>query len=604
MATDSSNEAQHAKRPWLVAAILLSLLAPGAPMNLATRLACVLFLGSLFGCQIDLPERFHAGLTHKDPSVRAATVRELGELREPTATPHLEVMAIADRDYRVRRAACEALGKIGDPRSVRRLAEALEYDNEWPVRVAAAEALATMKDDRSVKALLRALAEDREHLVRCEAAEALAQVGDRQALEPLLAAWRTDSNPSVRLDAIRALAELVKSGKIRDEAALRVMLGRLAKDDRLLVRNSAAEALAVVSDPRTLPALTTAIREDPDDWLRAHIVELIADVGDERARDALIGALKDESSRVRAAAVTALSRRGDPRAAAPLAALLDDGMVQRDVEDALQALGPHAVPALCAALQDEKEKELRRRAAEMLGKIADRDAVDPLIRALAADPEPGVRSAAAEALGLIADPRAARPLLAALDSGSDEWVRTKAASALGKLRSMQAVPALIELLDDDIDDLRRAAAQALGEIRDPRAAAPLVAALMDWRNSSWSERQVFEDALKAVGPAAIPALIAAMKDYSSQGSPAESLLEEFGAPAVEPLLAALATNEDARVREGSAHALGRMVLLDVTDDPRVFDALEVASREDGDDAVRRTAQLLLASIEAYAKAGD
>jgi HEAT repeat protein len=69
-------------------------------------------------------------------------------------------------------------------------------------------------------------------------------------------------------------------------------------------------------------------------------------------------------------------------------------------------------------------------------------------------------------------------LIAALKD-SDAGVRRAAADALGELDNRRAVPALIEAVKDADPDVRRHAIDALGEIGDPRALDALTKALKD-----------------------------------------------------------------------------------------------------------------------------
>ncbi|RMD59060.1 MAG: NACHT domain-containing protein, partial [Nitrospirae bacterium] len=78
-----------------------------------------------------------------------------------------------------------------------------------------------------------------------------------------------------------------------------------------------------------------------------------------------------------------------------------------------------------------------------------------------------VRKRAAEALGKIGDTRAVEPLIEAL--GDDDWrVRERAAEALVKIGDAKAVDALIKALGDDDSWLRWSAAYALVKIGDTR----------------------------------------------------------------------------------------------------------------------------------------
>ena len=89
-------------------------------------------------------------------------------------------------------------------------------------------------------------------------------------------------------------------------------------------------------------------------------------------------------------------------------------------------------PELIVVLQDQrKDPEVRKNAAEALGKIKDPRAVEPLITALK-DEYSGVRWHAAWSLGEIQDPRAVEPLIEALKD-EDSGVRLSAAWSLEKI---------------------------------------------------------------------------------------------------------------------------------------------------------------------------
>jgi hypothetical protein len=143
----------------------------------------------------------------------------------------------------------------------------------------------------------------------------------------------------------------------------------------------------------------------------------------------------------REVAIRSLGKSSNPRAVAPLVALLGD----RD-----RASREHAVRALGS-----------------LGPIA----VEPLIRALA-DPDWHVRTGATVALRIIGDGRAIEPLIRTMSDGN-RFVRREAAKSLGRIGGTRAVEPLIRLLQDPDTGVRGRAAIALGRLADPRARVPL-----------------------------------------------------------------------------------------------------------------------------------
>lgn len=95
------------------------------------------------------------------------------------------------------------------------------------------------------------------------------------------------------------------------------------------------------------------------------------------------------------------------------------------------------VDGLIKALGYEKDVQVRREAAYMLGKVGNSSAVDPLIKALE-DPDTYVRRQAANALGLIGDRKATASLNKALHD-PNKYVCQGAADALSKIEEKNAM---------------------------------------------------------------------------------------------------------------------------------------------------------------------
>jgi HEAT repeat protein len=122
---------------------------------------------------------------------------------------------------------------------------------------------------------------------------------------------------------------------------------------------------------------------------------------------------------------------------------------------------------------------------------------------LLTDPAEPVRRAAANALGELDDPAASPALRKALDDDS-ETVRLWAIKSLGRLRDRESVDRMIGLLDDPDSGFRSYAAKALGDIGDQRATEPLLAHLED---PSGTVQIAICLALRRLGdPRAIPVL--------------------------------------------------------------------------------------------------
>ena len=63
-------------------------------------------------------------------------------------------------------------------------------------------------------------------------------------------------------------------------------------------------------------------------------------------------------------------------------------------------------------------------------------------------------------------------------AGQDHGVREHAAKQLGLRKEVTAIQPLINLLDDENPEVQRAAATAIGQLRNPQGMIPLIAHLM------------------------------------------------------------------------------------------------------------------------------
>jgi HEAT repeat protein len=298
-------------------------------------------------------------------------------------------------------------------------------------------------------------------------------------------------------------------------------------------------------------------------------------LGLEARRDVkgLAGALRYKSGNagvecqvVRAAAAEALSRIGDER----------------------------AVESLIAALRDQDGSSVHRGAAEALGRIGDARGVGPLVAVLVGiDSDSSVREAAVIALGKIGDASAVPPLIVAL---KDEIARVReaAAAALGEIGDAGAVEALTANFADTDKEVRRSIATALGKLGDARAVGPLIAAFED---PIGDVREAAADAVDRLGYCAIEPLTAALQAPNRQTRAAVAKVlvgvltsgrpAEVGVPsgAVESLVECLGSR-DAALRESAARLLGKI------GDDSAIEALVRALSSDSLDMVKAAAEAL------------
>jgi len=482
-------------------------------------------------------------LEHPNSRVRSNAAVTLGHIPDKRAVEPL-IKALGDQSSAVRWSAARAL-RTGNGRATRALI-ALLSDTSFHLREAAAESLAARgwkpanqreralfsiarrmwKDAGSVgrKALepLLAVLHNPDEEIRQGAAAAIGEIDDSGTVEPLFALMNAASG-ATQLEAALALARRGDSRAVNVlGSALEVSSLLTEGNERYAIR--AAEALGGIRDPGAVSLLVSGLyepyvaygRRDSDRpydnlleeiWPRA--LESLIKIGP-MAVEALISALKDPNEGRRKGAAIALGRIGDTRAITPLSIALSDkdSAVRKAVVDALTALcyepadttkqallsvgrcnwdeavslGTVAIGALINALNERCHEAVA--ALVRIGEVT----VVPLIEALS-DGNISMRLQAADALLALGwqpndDKQHAQLLIA-----REDWQKVE---SLGRV----AVEPLIVALErrDRVSD---SAAHSLGRLGDPRAVAPLIAALPSNAGANALARL---EAASAVGP--------------------------------------------------------------------------------------------------------
>lgn len=132
---------------------------------------------------------------------------------------------------------------------------------------------------------------------------------------------------------------------------------------------------------------------------------------------------------------------------------------------------PEALPLLVAALRGDPDPGVRGEAARLLEAWEEDAVVDALCAALA-DPLPAVAEAAAQSLGELKEPAAGRRLLPWLEH-ADSFVRASVLRALRELRLEESAAPALAALGDPQAAVRREAVAVLGWLRHQPALAEL-----------------------------------------------------------------------------------------------------------------------------------
>ncbi len=424
-------------------------------------------------------------LRSPDRDVRKRAAEKLARSSNRAAAAAL-VPLLQDPDSSVRRAAAAALEALS-------FEPADDVARAWFAvargRIRETDELGTA----AVPALVDALGDPDEN-VRITAASLLGGIGDTGAVEPLIAALEREAHGKwTRGTAAEALARL------QDGRALPA-LARALGDSQ--VRDNAARALESFG-ARATDAVIVALGDKNARWMA---VKVLAKVGDERAVEPLVRALRDESISVREEAARTLQAIGDPRAAAPLIAALEDSeaAVASAAALALAASGsPEAERALARALGSDRAPT-RHAAASGLAAMEEAGSphlvsalrhADWRVRSIAGDTlaarsfaPPSLDDAVWLAIARATEDEAAtlgaeavEPLVQAL-SHSDWRASATAVRALGKIGDTRAIgPLLDAALRTHDTSYRHRIAEALGEIGGPDAVGPLCRMATDGR---------------------------------------------------------------------------------------------------------------------------
>lgn len=315
-------------------------------------------------------------------------------------------------------------------------------------------------NDDPLEALARDLESDDED-VRVKAVSALGKIEDPQAVHLLIGAMAAD--PPVASP---------------EEAQARMNTAR--SQGRYQFTKLVCQALGGMGEIAFQPLIDGL--DDPDRGIRLGAAMALGYLGDERAIEPLIAALRVEPGMknmpYNSGAMSGLRKFG-ARAVEPLVAALQDDNTDIRANAAMALAHPgssRAVPPLIESLQDYNPK-VRSHAAMALGSIGDTAAVEPLL-ALLEDSDPEPRAIASGSLGRFGDDRAVDPLLHLLQNDESSRVRMRTAQSLGHLGNMAAFEPLLHALRNDPDWMvRGSAAFALAGVDEARAVEPLLEAL-------------------------------------------------------------------------------------------------------------------------------
>jgi HEAT repeat protein len=459
---------------------------------------------------------------------RLATIAQLAESKNKDSVKPL-LFALKDKLGEVRGAAVLALGQFQDKQMVEPLIKMLG-DPAPVVRATAAEVLSQLKETAAIPSLINLL-RDPDATVRLRASKGLDRLdwqpeSDIERTMHIVASGNLKHVTDLGSDAYEMLADMMRKGEPEKQLFAIRSLGEIADPrvpklilealnmDNVLIRLAALEILQQFADPANFEVAEHLLK-DIEPNIRVAAIGTAVRCGGNRAVPALIAMLKDVSWEVRREAIKALGKLGNPEAIDGLAKALQDR--DHDVrESAAVALGrmydPRAIRPLVLALLDI-ESFVRSAASNSLkdinlhwDKTEEARSALPQINAARKHREYWISYSAnclieqiqpdapAETMAAPAAPRPETvPPLAMPAKRPPEIIgkppkppkpsrptREVNLPAVTPVRpELSAFDILTELLGDRDRDLRLAAAEAFGQLRDKRAAVLLAPVIHD-----------------------------------------------------------------------------------------------------------------------------
>ncbi len=443
------------------------------------------------------------GLASEDPKIRLASVRAMARYDIEWTREHL-LAALADSDALIRNAAGRALAAHDDSSALPIIIRWLALPDSQSKQVAA-EILGNMKAKSAVPALVRALG-DPDPLVRVHSLVALGKIGGDAVIVPMVTRLE-DEKSDVRLTAVEQLQVL------KDKRAVISLVG-LFRDPSEAVRIAAIEAVGHLGDASGTAPLVREL-SDRAEPVRLAVITALGNLQAEGALDELIATMARGTTAIRSKAAYSLAQiaRAHPENALAAQALgllveaLAEPRIGRAAREALRNAGSAAVPYLIDHLEGKRRgdpasavgllREIGDRSAtpvllkelsrgritqgvvlDALSSIGDLRALLPIL-ALLEDPTPAVRLRAMRSLEpLLMEPSAAADIVTERLGDSELEIQLLAARYLGRMKERSSVPALLAIAAENASPrLQTTALQALGEIRDARAAPVALLAL-------------------------------------------------------------------------------------------------------------------------------
>lgn len=379
------------------------------------------------------------------------------------------IQRLSDKDPSVRRRAAEDLSE-GDERAIFPLIKALSDENAG-VQDASMRSLIAIGGEVAGYMVLPLLREN--SYLRNTALIILTALGE--IVIPLLYPLLEDKDDDMRKFAIDLMGDIKKGVEPSK-------IVPLIKDPNANVRAAAAKSLGLLGYREAIPELIEALKDE--EWVCFSALDALGELkAEEAVRD--IASLLSVSSEAAVcfAAIETLGKLGSDKAVDALIAYLpkasvDEGsaviksLIQIGITPEMADLSGHLIKVLKEGDWEEKEIALKG-----IASLNCKEAV-PLIVDIAGSLDPSLPESE-ERIALLRDSISSmdseEEMLKLLESPGIKYRgKSFAIEILGATRSKKAVSKLVDYLNDMRRDLRRASAEALGEIAEPESTEHLL----------------------------------------------------------------------------------------------------------------------------------
>ncbi len=255
-------------------------------------------------------------LQNKHPQIKQNAAWALGFCGDESTAAYIQTL-LKDKNAEIRREAVLALKRLGATQSVPILIETLRTEKDSWVKYDIARALGVLGDQSAVYVLTNTLTKEKNWYVKSACTEALGHIGSDKAMNILFNILITDAGEDAAWARTKAAWALAAIG----EKSIPLLTNAL-RDNEESTRLRAGWALIKIGSP-AVKELISSLREI-NKYTRERVALTLGWIGDERAVNSLLWALKDKEPSVVSAAAWALGRIGSPAALSELQSLVNN----------------------------------------------------------------------------------------------------------------------------------------------------------------------------------------------------------------------------------------------------------------------------------------